>query len=130
LDEHLEEASEIPILLEGMFNLVQGDPTFIKKEAKEILSERRLNQPTQSPNAGCFFKNPLGEKTAGELIEMAGLKGKQKGGAEISTKHANFIVNKHNATARDILALKIHIEETVSKLFNVDLEPEVRIIGE
>ena len=80
-------------------------------------------------SAGCFFKNPSSGKTAGQLIEMAGLKGKTIGGAEISSKHANFFINRHNASAADFLALMALTEETVSNKFNIDLKREVKIVG-
>jgi UDP-N-acetylmuramate dehydrogenase len=80
-------------------------------------------------SAGCFYKNPVSGKTAGELIELAGLKGTSIGGAEVSLKHANFIINRQNASADDVLALMEHIEETVSKVFNVNLEREVKVVG-
>ena len=82
------------------------------------------------PSAGCFFKNPQSGKTAGELIDMAGLKGTVKGSARISSKHANFIVNQGNASASDILNLASVVQERVAKMFNQVLIPEVVIVGE
>jgi UDP-N-acetylmuramate dehydrogenase len=81
------------------------------------------------PSAGCFFKNPATGKTAGELIDLAGLKGKSIGGAEVSAKHANFLVNTGQASATDFMALMELVQETVSKKFNTDLEREVKIVG-
>jgi UDP-N-acetylmuramate dehydrogenase len=119
-----------PIILLGSFALIPDDPEKIRKEACEIVRWRKERQPTWLPSAGCFFKNPASEKTAGQLIDLAGLKGKSFGGAEISSKHANFIINRNNASASDILVLMEMIRETVMKEFDVILEPEVRIIGE
>ncbi len=68
-------------------------------------------------------------KSAGELIEKAGLKGESVGGAQVSSKHANFIINTGNASAFDVLALMELVQERVSKMFNIDLEPEVKIVG-
>lgn len=94
-----------------------------------MFKTRKQTQPSGWAGAGCFFKNPAGEKSAGELIERAGLKGKSVGNAQISTKHANFMVNTGGATAGDIIALMNEIQETVSRMFGVDLKPEVKIVG-
>ena len=117
------------IVLDGCFRLHPSDPEKLKKEAKKILETRRQRQPTSLPSAGCFFKNPASGKTAGELIEAAGLKGKSIGGAKISSKHANFIINHHKASAADFLALMELVEETVLKMFNIDLKREVKVVG-
>ena len=118
-----------PIVLEGCFRLHPADPNQLQQEARGILRERREREPDGFPSAGSFFKNPESGKTAGELIDSAGLKGRQIGGAEISPKHANYIVNRNNATAEDIRSLMKLIQETVLKRFGILLEPEVRIIG-
>jgi len=117
------------LLIEGSFRLCPGDPEKLKKEADEILETRRKQQPVEFPSAGCFFKNPECGQAAGKLIEAAGLKGTRIGGAEISHKHANFIINRDRASSADILLLMELIQETVSKRFNVELETEVKIIG-
>lgn len=117
------------IVLDGCFRMHPSDPEKLKKEAKKILETRRQRQPTGLPSAGCFFKNPASGKTAGELIEAAGLKGKSIGGAKISSKHANFIINHHKASAADILSLMELVEETVLKMFNIDLKREVKVVG-
>ena len=88
-----------------------------------------LRQPIGLPSAGCFYKNPASIETAGQLIEMAGLKGKSIGGAEISSKHANYFINRHNASAADFLALMDLAEKVVLKKFNVHLEREVKVVG-
>lgn len=119
-----------PIILDGSFRLHLKDSGELKKEAELILKNRRKSQPTGGLSAGCFFKNPESGKTAGELIELAGLKGKRKGGAQISPKHANFIINTGQASASDFLALMELVQETVITMFNIDLKPEVKIVGE
>lgn len=119
-----------PIIMGGCFCLHPSDPQKLKKNAEEILKARKERQPSGSPGAGCFFKNPLSGKTAGELIDLAGLKGKSIGGAEISLKHANFIINRDRASASDILAIIKLVQETVSKRFNINLEPEIKIVGQ
>lgn len=128
-NEKIDSCQGQPIVLDGCFCLRPSDPEKLKKEAQAILKTRKERQPTGLPSAGCFYKNPVSGKTAGELIELAGLKGKSIGGAEISSKHANFIVNRQRASAADFLALMELVEETVSKMFNIDLEREVKIVG-
>ena len=118
-----------PVILDGCFCLQPADPRRLQKEAREILSTRKKTQPINYASAGCFFKNPPGGKTAGELIELAGLKKEKIGGAEISSKHANFFINTGKASAADIIALKELVQETVERIFNITLEPEVQIVG-
>jgi UDP-N-acetylmuramate dehydrogenase len=118
-----------PIILSGCFSLKPSDSERLREEAMEILKIRRERHPIGIHSSGCFYKNPVSGKTAGELIELAGLKGMSIGGAEVSLKHANFIINRQNASADDVLALMEHIEETVSKVFNVNLEREVKVVG-
>ena len=126
-----EKEDEVaPIILRGVFSLKPDDPEKLKKRAAEIVRRRKERQPSWQPSAGCFFKNPPGSKPAGMLIELAGLKGKRVGGAEISSRHANFIVNKKNASAADIICLKEMVQETIKTKFDIDLEPEVKIVGE
>ncbi|MBT8357527.1 MAG: UDP-N-acetylmuramate dehydrogenase [Deltaproteobacteria bacterium] len=118
-----------PIILEGSFRLYPVDASILKEEAEEILKVRRKKQPVNFPSAGSFFKNPGQGKAAGRLIEQAGLKGKKIGGAQVSEKHANFIVNTGGASASDILELMAFIQKTVFNTFNIELEPEVKIVG-
>jgi UDP-N-acetylmuramate dehydrogenase len=120
---------EKTVILEGHFKLRPADTRHLKKEAHELRKLRRKTQPSNHASAGCIFKNPASGKTAGELIELAGLKGKRIGGAEISVKHANFIINTHNATAADVLALMEIVQAVVSQTFNIELKPEVKIVG-
>lgn len=95
---------------------------------KEALRRRKETQPLALPNAGCVFKNPGGEP-AGLLIEAAGLKGAQVGGAQVSTLHANFIVNRSRATARDVLSLIRKVGRAVEQHAGVTLQLEVKIVG-
>ena len=119
-----------PIILSADFSLHSSDQQRLKKQAVEILKARKKRQPSGFPSAGCFFKNPESGKTAGELIDLAGLKGKSIGGAKISSKHANFILNKGNASAADMLALMELVQEEVLKIFNIELESEITIAGD
>jgi len=93
------------------------------------LSKRIATQPLNQPNAGSVFRNPPGDHAA-RLIEQCGLKGKRSGGAQVSEKHANFIVNVGNATAADIENLINKVQAAVEKQTGVKLQCEVRIIGE
>lgn len=93
------------------------------------LAYRREKQPLELPSAGSVFRNPPG-MYAGKLIEMAGLKGLRVGDAQVSPKHANFIVNLGNATAQDVIKLMNIIQEKVMKVFGVVLVPEVKVVGE
>ena len=101
----------------------------IQKDIKQRLKRKKATQPLALASAGCVWKNPPGE-IAGRLIEKVGLKGKRLNGAEISAKHANFIVNRGGASAADILALMNLTRERVHAQFGVTLETEIRIIGE
>ncbi len=117
------------VILDGRFRLCPSDPVALKKTAREIIRTRKQRQPIGWPSAGCFFKNPVSGETAGQLIEMAGLKGKSVGGAEISSKHANFFINRYNASAADFLMLMDLAEKAVLEKFDVHLEREVKIVG-
>jgi UDP-N-acetylmuramate dehydrogenase len=119
-----------PVILGGAFGFTPTPPGILKQEAREIMKKRAANQPMHRRSAGCFFKNPSAEQPAGRLIEEAGLKGKERGGAVISIRHANFILNRRQATAADILGLMKTVQETVFSKFGIMLEPEVQIVGE
>jgi UDP-N-acetylmuramate dehydrogenase len=108
--------------------LAHGRREEIQERCRQNLQLRRERQPRE-PSAGSVFKNPPGQ-AAGRLLEEAGLKGLRKGGAMISTVHANFIVNCGNATAADILALIEKARHVVREKYGVDLEPEIRLLGE
>ena len=117
------------IVLEAEFALAEGDPAAILEEMNEYNRRRREKQPLNMPSAGSTFKRPLGYY-AGALIEAAGLKGASVGGAQVSEKHAGFIVNTGSATARDVLSLIRYVQEKVYENSGVNLETEIRTIGE
>ena len=119
----------LSFIIDGSFLLHPSDFHELKKEGERIQRARKKSQPNGRLSAGCFFKNPRTGKTAGELIELAGLKEISIGGAGVSPLHANFIINNGNATAADILALMDTIQEKVLQTFNIHLEEEVKIIG-
>ena len=117
------------IILRARFRLVKGDYDQIKARMAELTELRQLKQPLEYPSCGSVFKRPVGHYT-GKLIQDAGLQGLKWGGAQISEKHAGFIVNVDNATATDYLELIAYIQKTILEKFVVTLETEVRIIGE
>lgn len=106
-----------------------GDRKTILQDMKVNLAKRRLNQPIEEPSAGSVFRNPPGD-SAGRLIEAGGWKGKSRGGAQVSTKHANFIVNTGNARSKDVLALIAEIQRDVQVKFGITLQTEVAYLNE
>lgn len=114
-------------VLEVQFNFSPGDRKQILSQMTENLTKRKANQPLEKPNAGSIFRNPPGD-SAGRLIEAVGWKGRSVGGAQVSDKHANFIVNTGNAKSRDVLALMDAIQEAVQLKFGVTLQPEVEYL--
>jgi len=112
-----------------MLRLEEGDKEKIHEDMKQKYMDRKLKQPLDLPSAGSVFKNPEGH-FAGSLIEEAGLKGASHGGAKISEKHANFIVNTGGAKASDVLYLIEKTEETIDKKFGISLEREIKLAGE
>ncbi|QUH25692.1 UDP-N-acetylmuramate dehydrogenase [Serpentinicella alkaliphila] len=117
------------LVLEVELELEKGDYTEIKKQIDDLTLKRTSKQPLHMPSAGSVFKRPPGF-FAGKLIEDSNLKGYRIGGAQVSEKHAGFIVNAGGATAKDVLDLINHIQNTVKTNFDVILEPEIRIVGE
>ena len=117
------------IVLEGTFHFETGDTAAIQAEIRELNQRRRDKQPLEYPSAGSTFKRPEGY-FAGKLIADAGLRGFQVGGAQVSEKHCGFVINKDNATAADIIELMRQVIERVQKEFGVELEPEVKKLGE
>ena len=116
------------IVLSAELALCPGDPKKIQSETAIYTEKRVSKQPLNLPSAGSVFKRPEGY-FAGDLIERAGLKGFRIGGAEVSKKHAGFIVNADNASAADVIALIEHIQKTVKEKFSVALEPEIKLTG-
>lgn len=117
------------IILSSRLKLEKGNVDEIKSKMDEYKTARNTKQPINFPSAGSTFKRPEGY-FAGKLIEDAGLKGYRIGGAEVSTLHAGFVINADNATSKDILELISCIQKTVNEKFGVNLETEVKIIGE
>lgn len=117
------------IVLGGTLHLQMGQQDAIYAKMADLAQQRRDKQPLQYPSAGSTFKRPEGY-FAGKLISDAGLKGKTIGGAQVSEKHAGFIINIGGATAKDILDLIAYCQTTVAKQFGVKLETEVKIVGE
>lgn len=110
-------------------SLHAGDGEVARQQIKALLNKRIASQPLNLPNAGSVFRNPPGDHAA-RLIEQCGLKGRQIGGARVSEKHANFIVNTGGATAADIENLINEVQAVVQQNTGIELHPEVRIIGE
>ncbi len=117
------------IVLEGTFALKEGNYDEIKAVMDDLTFKRESKQPLEYPSCGSVFKRPPGY-FAGKLIQDSGLQGTQIGGAQVSQKHAGFIVNKDNATADEYIQLIRHVQTIVKEKFGVTLEREVRIIGE
>lgn len=107
---------------------IEEDPDMPRK-VKDATRSRLQRQPLELPSCGSTFKNPPGEFSAGALIEKSGLKGYRVGGAQVSTKHANFIVNVGDAAARDVRAIIAHVQAEVQKQFGVELKTEVKFLG-
>ena len=117
------------IVLSACFELRQDDPEAIQERMRDLANRRREKQPLNLPSAGSTFKRPEGH-FAGALIEQCELKGCTIGGAQVSEKHAGFIVNVGDATAADILNLIEHVQRVVRAQTGVHLETEVRVLGE
>lgn len=117
------------VVVEVVMALRPGDSDVVQAAMRHHLEHRRATQPLNQPNAGSIFKNPPGD-FAGRLIEGAGLKGTREGDAQVSEKHANFIVNLGGASAKDVLILMNRVRTAVQDRFGVRLEAEVKIWGE
>lgn len=116
------------VIMQAKFELPGGNKDELSKDRKNWILKRNESQPVEIPNAGCIFKNPAGNHAA-VLIEECGLKSATVGGAMVSPKHANFIVNLNNATANDVLELVKKIKKTVKQNKGIDLDLEVKLIG-
>ena len=117
------------IVTDVTMQLTPGDPTVIRARMEELAKARRDKQPLNFPSAGSTFKRPVG-LFAARLIDDCGLRGLRIGDAQVSEKHAGFVVNLGNATAKDILTLMDQVRSRVMEKAGVMLEPEVRILGE
>lgn len=117
------------IVLEAVIQLREGDKASIKAQMEELRGKRISKQPLEYPSAGSTFKRPKGH-FAGQLIDEAGLRGFQVGGAQVSEKHCGFVINKDHATAADVTELMRQVSERVYEQFGVCLEPEVKRVGE
>jgi UDP-N-acetylmuramate dehydrogenase len=117
------------VVVSARFRTSSDDPAEIQERMRAHLEHRRRTQPVDRLTCGSVFKNPQGDY-AGRLIEATGLKGARVGDAEISTLHANFVVNRGRAVASDVLRLIERAHSEVLHRFGIDLEPEVRVLGE
>ena len=116
------------IVLSVLLRLTHDDPAEIAARVRELQDKRNSKQPVNYPSAGSTFKRPIGGFAAA-LIDQAGLKGYRVGGAEVSEKHAGFVINAGGATAEDVLAVMRHVREVVYDNSGIMLEPEVRLIN-
>ena len=117
------------IVLEAVLSLKKGDPEAIKSRMDELKEQRVTKQPLEYPSAGSTLTRPEGY-FAGKLIQDAGLRGYQVGGAQVSEKHCGFVINKENATAKDVVDLIHDVQRIVYEKFQVQLETEVKFLGE
>jgi len=122
-------ALEPGIITDVVLEFPKVSPAEAYERIRRVLQHRNTTQEVRLPSAGCAFKNPPGTG-AGRLIDQAGLKGARIGDAQVSSRHANFIVNLGRATCDDVLSLMEHVQHRVHRVFHVRLEPEVRLIGE
>lgn len=123
------QAEKIGIIVEATLTLKPGDKEELVRTMNNIRNRRGVNLPSVGRSAGCIFKNP-NDLSAGHLIEQAGLKGARIGDAVIADRHANFILNMGSATACDVLALAEKVKDTIKMKFDINLEYEVRIVGD
>jgi len=124
--------TELPskaLVTSAIFMLESDDPEAIRGRMREMRKQRSSTQPLSLPNCGSVFKNPEGDHAA-RLIEAAGLKGRKQGSARISSTHANFIVNEGQASSEDVMALIRMAQNAVKEQFGIELEPEVRMLGD
>lgn len=115
------------VVLDASIRLSPGDPVQIREKMDELMQRRKASQPLEYPSAGSTFKRPTGF-FAGRLIQDAGLKGLSVGGAQVSVKHAGFVINTGGATCADVLELVSRIQSAVREMSGVELDPEIRII--
>lgn len=128
-DEMCGENGYPPLVLGGWFRLQPAGKRDLAAEYEALQAKRWQTQP-RGLSAGCVFQNPAADMPAGRLIDQAGFKGFRIGDAQVSELHANFIINRNQASAADILRLMAMIREKVLQQYNVDLQPEIRIVGQ
>ena len=116
------------IVLEAALRLKKGDPEAIRARMEELAAQRKSKQPLEYPSAGSTFKRPEGY-FAGKLIDDAGLRGFQVGGAQVSEKHCGFVINRGDATAEDVMELCRQVQEKVFQKFGVRMDMEIRKLG-
>lgn len=116
------------VILGATLELYEADPADIGAKMRELMEKRSASQPLEKPSAGSTFKRPVGGYAAA-MIDECGLKGYTIGGAQVSAKHAGFVINAGGATFADVMALIEHIQKTVHEKFDTQLETEVKIIG-
>jgi UDP-N-acetylmuramate dehydrogenase len=127
--KHATPGDEGELVIEATFGLAPAEPAVIKGRLDEIRRWRQAHQPIGLPSAGSVFRNPAGD-SAGRLIEAAGLKGQRRGGAVVSDKHANFIVNDQKGTATDVRWLAEHVQAEVARVHGVELQLEIEFVGD
>lgn len=121
--------SEPLIVLEATLKLKKDNSEEIKSKIAENIKQKQLKQDLSNPSVGCIFRNSIGNKTAAQLIDSLGLKGYKMGGAKVSDKHANFIINTGKATAEDVVMLISYIKQQVRDEFGIQLQEEVEYVG-
>ena len=126
----VEDKKRQAIVLAAELKLAMADRDNIRRQARGLMQARVQRQGKRRPCAGSFFKNPSTDLPAGRLIDQAGLKGVRIGDAQVSRRHANFIVNRGHATAEEVLRLMDRIQKRVKAEFGIDLTPEVCIVGQ
>ncbi len=127
--KHVAPGQPAEIVLDATFRLTPADPDTIKGRLDDIRRWRQAHQPLGLPSAGSVFRNPDGD-SAGRLIDAAGLKGTRIGGAVVSEKHANFIVNDQKGTAADVRRLGDHVRAVVTERHGIELEYEITFVGD
>ena len=131
-DEQGDPAAEAPdeIVMGARFRLEPATPEVIRERLDDIRRWRQAHQPLGIPSAGSTFRNPADGPSAGELIDRAGLKGRRHGGATVSEKHANFVVNDRKGTAADVRHLVDEVHATIAATAGIDLVPEIVFLGD
>lgn len=124
------QSSISDIIMQAVFRLTPADPDELMKKVEEIRARRSRNLPSCGRSAGCVFKNPDETTSAGKMIEIAGMKGARIGDAIVAEEHANFILNIGNASAYDVKTLAEKVRRAVKDKFGVELEYEIRLVGE